>query len=387
MRGRNLGTLQVASSLAWAICVFLAGVELTGQEVEFSSPGLPPSKMDAAGRLVEDWGSVELQVDGSTLAEASPKVFPTMLDDCIPAALAQVDRGPIRVTWFAYRAPIFPSGVDVLTVRLEAAGRDPVPAWVKLRLSAEAKMALTTARIGNRVVLSVPLETFAHVQTRDWGYVNETTAMPGWAKPEGPADPAYANIRAGMGGVPILYRFRVEPGSQAVVILGICESHYDRAGIRPVLYEVEGARPEVVDPIARWGRHRPGALPFRARDVNGDGQIEVAARPLPAARDRNPILNVIWVFQGNKIPTLPRLISGEVSQTAWRYVDVGGQNDQSFYLGGPLEFPVMVPATGSRQLTFLVACPGSSAPVPESTAWTADSLRQAARDVWLAWSR
>jgi len=387
MRGRKLRALLVGSSLAWAICVFLTGVGLAGQEVEFSSPGLPPSKMDAAGRLVEDWGTVELQVEGADLAEASPKVVPIMLDDCIPAALAEADRGPLRVTWIAYRAPIFPSGVDVLTVRLQATGSEAVPALVKVQLSAEAKATLTTARIGNRVVLSVPLETFAHVQTRDWGYVNETTAMPGWAKPEGPADPAYANIRAGMGGVPILYRFKVEPGSQAVVILGICESHYDRAGIRPVLYEVEGARPEVVNPIARWGRHRPGALPFRARDVNGDGQLEVAARPLPNARDRNPILNVIWVFQGNRAPSLPRLISGELSHTAWRYVDVGGQNDQSFYLGEPLQFPVIVPASGSCELSFLVACQGSSAPVPESTAWTPSSLRQAAREVWLAWSR
>ncbi|HPP53317.1 MAG TPA: hypothetical protein PK777_10230, partial [Thermoguttaceae bacterium] len=294
-------------------------------------------------------------------------------------------RGPVRMISTVFRAPIFPAGVDVLTVRLEEKAHQPILVTLALDLPPAVKIGMTTVRIENRIVLSVPLETLNLLAARDWGYCNETTPMPGWAKPEGQVDPGFANIRAGMGGIPILYRFKIEPKAQTLVALGLCESHYDRPHIRPILCEVEGARPQRVDPIAQWGRHKPGVLLFQARDMDGDGQLEVAVRPVPGAQDRNPILNVVWVFPTGKTPNTAKLIAGQLNASAKYYVDVGGQNDQCFYQVGKLEYPIPLPADGVKELTFLVACPGSSAPTPETTAWTPDTLRRAAREVWQAW--
>ncbi len=384
-----IGVPAGLAAMGWSLaaCLLAVGWTLAAEPVEFSSPGFPPSRMDPEGRLVEDWGVVAVRLQGEGLTEGSVKVEPGQLDSCIPAARATIDRGHVQMILTAFRSPIFPAGVDVLTVRLEEKAHQPIQVTLALDLPPQVKVGMSTARIDNRMILSVPMETLALLAVRDWGYCNQTAAMPGWAKPEGPADPAFANIRAGMGGIPILYRFRVEPKAQAIVILGICESHYDRPGIRPILCEVEGARPQRVDPIAQWGRHKPGVLVFQARDIDADGQIEIAVRPVPGAADRNPILNVLWVFPPGKTPNLAKLIAGQLSGSAKYYVDVGGQNDQCFYQGGNLQYPIQLPADGVKELTFLVACPGGSAPVPETTTWTPETLRQAARQVWQAWQK
>lgn len=383
-RRSNLPVLW--TGLVWlAMGLMAIGWRLAAEPIEFSSPGFPPSRMDAEGRLVEDWGTVEVRLQGQGLAEGAVKREAVQLDGCIPAVQSISERGAVRMICTAFRSPIFPTGVDVLTVRLEEKAHQPIQVTLALELPPQAKVGITTARIENRIILSVPLETLALQAVREWGYCNETTAMPGWAKPEGPADPAFANIRAGMGGVPILYRFKVAPKGQALVILGLCESHHDRRGMRPILCEVEGARPQRVDPIAQWGRHKPGVLVFQARDIDGDGQLEVAVRPVPGAPDRNPILNVIWVFPPGKTPDLAKLIAGQLSGSSKYYVDVGGQNDQCFYQIGKLEYPIQLPADGVKELTFLVACPGGSAPAPETSTWTPESLRRAAREVWQAW--
>ena len=47
-----------------------------------------------------------------------------------------------------------------------------------------------------------------------------------------------------MGGVPILYHFKVEPKAEVNVVLGFCESHWAQSGQRPVICQVEGAAVE-----------------------------------------------------------------------------------------------------------------------------------------------
>lgn len=363
-----------------------AAVAAAGDPVVFTSPGFPPSRMDADGRLIEDWGTVGVKLLGEGVADGPVTVEATKLDDLIPAARAVSARGAVKLTWTAYRAPAFPSGIDVLSVRVEETHGQPAKITVALDVPPQAKIGLSTVTLDKRIVLSVPKETVALQEVHDWGYCNETTAMPGWAKPQGPCDPAFANIRAGMGGLPILYRFKVAPKSQANVVLGFCESHWEKPGKRPVICDVEGARRQEVDPIAMWGQHKPGALLFRAKDLDGDGRLEVAVRPVAGAADRNTILNAIWVFAPSPPPNLQKVVAGDLSKAAVHYVDVGGANDQSIYALGKLEYPVSLPAHGAQELTFFVACPGGSAFVPETSAWTADTLRRAAADVWRAWT-
>lgn len=355
------------------------------EPVAFSSPGLPPSRLTEGGQLVEDWGTVHVRLSGEGITPGGNRLEAVRLDGEVPAARWSGDFGPARLTITAYKAPVFPDGMDVLTVMVAQTGAEPRRITLELNVTPAVKVGLSTARLDDRVVLSIPWETQLQLKTRDWGYTIDTTPMPNWAKPEGPCDPAFANIRAGMGGIPIRYRFRVAPRTAAQVVLGICESFYGQAGIRPLLCEVEGARPVLVDPVARWGRHRPGALLFSAKDEDADGWISLAINPVPGARDRNPILNAIWVFSPEQKLNLAEVIGGRLNGQARYYVDVGGENDQALFITEGLRFPLELAAGEVKELTFYVACGKGASPVPGVTAWTPSSVFQAAKEVWQGW--
>jgi len=230
-------------------------------------------------------------------------------------------------------------------------------------------------------VLALPKDPQPLRRERSWGALGGDVSMPGWGRPDRDCDPAFRNIRAGMGGVPIIYRFAVPPGAKRTVVLGLCESHYSQAALRPQLLYVEGAPRAEIDPIATWGHNVPGCLTFDAVDANGDGRLQIVAAPHPRAPDRNPILNVIWVFLPDVYVDVNEVVRGKLSSVAEYYVDVGGEKDQSLYEGGSLTYDMTLPAGARRELMFLVAGPGSSVPNPETMAWTAASLRQAAEDV------
>ncbi len=355
-------------------------------EVTLTSPGLAPSKMDDRGCLVEDWGKISVNVSGAGIPEsAAVTVKAVKLDDRVPAAQAQSQQGRVALTLTAFRAPVWPAGLDVLTVRLvETAGGD-TPVQLSLGLPESARVGLKTVSISGRAVLSLPAGVAVSQTLRDWGWADDAVALPGWARPAVECDPAFRNIRAGMGGVPILYRFKVEPKAKLQVVLGFCESYWAQSGQRPLLCQIEGAAQQEVDPLARWGQHHPGALLFNAADANGDGSLDVAVLPKPGAPDQNPILNAIWLFAPETQLNLDQVISGKLNTVASRYVDVGGSNDQSLTAGGRVEYTLKLAANGSRELTFLVACPASSAPHPDQTAWTPEKLRQSTAAVWRDW--
>lgn len=373
----------IAISLLLLACTGLAA---EAGPAPLSSPGLPTGCMDAQGRLVEDWGTVGVRLVGQGLSDAPAAVKAVQLDGVVPAAQYTADRGAVRLAVTAFRAPAFPSGVDVLCVRVEETKGQPARVTVVLDLPAQAKRSLGGAAIEERVVLSVPRETLLTQELRPWGYTNDTGALPRWARPEGKCDPAFANIRVGMGGRPIRYSFQVAPGSRPHVVLGLCESHWALPRKRPLICRVEGAPPQEIDPVAQWGQHKPGALLFRAHDADRDGRLEVSVNPVAGAPDRNTILNALWVFPPGKAPDPAKVITGELNKQAACYVDAGGPGDQSIYPSTNLEFPLVLPAGGVKELAFWAACPHSAAPIPDQTAWTPQTLRQAAVQVLREWS-
>ncbi len=379
-RSRTARRLHLTSVLALALAVQLRA------EVSFTSPGLAPTRMDDQGRLVEDWGKVAVTVAGA----GSPSMAPTTvqsvkLDDVVPAAQAHFSYGAVSLTLTAFRAPVWPAGVDVLTVRLAETAGQETPVQLSLALPETVRLGLKTVAIGGRTVLGLPAGTKISQAMRDWGWADDAVSMPGWGRPAVDCDSAFKNIRAGLGGVPILYHFKVSPKSQATVVLGFCESHCTQAGQRPVICRVEGASPQEVDLLDRWGRHRPGAVAFAAADANGDGTLDVSVLPKPGAPDENPILNAIWLFPADAKPNLDQVIAGKLNAVASRYVDVGGPNDQSLYAGGQVEYALKLPPHATQELTFLLAGPGGSVPHPDQTAWTSEKLRQSAAAVWRDW--
>jgi hypothetical protein len=342
--------------------------------------------MDDQGGLVEDWGTVQVQLSGAGLAPAAtPTVQASQLDDRIPAAQAQVAYGPVSLTLTAFRGPAWPDGLDVLTARVQETSGKETPVQLALNLPANARLGSRTVTVGNRIVMTLPPGTRASQENREWGWDDDAVSLPGWAKPATDCDPAFRNIRAGLHGVPIFYQFKVEPKAACNVVLGFCESHWAEPGQRPLVCRVEGAPLQEVDPVGRWGQHQPGALLFQAKDENGDGKLDLSILPKIGATDQNPILNVIWIFPPGPGLNLDQVIKGRLNSLALHHVDVGGEGDQSLYAGGKLQYALTLPPNGTQELTFLVANKGASAPAPDKTAWTTPSLRQAAAAVWRDW--
>jgi len=374
-------TTRIATGLA-ATAVAVAA---TQGAVQLSSPGFEPSAMDADGRLVEDWGRVGVRLDGAGVADAAPVVEPVKLDGVIPAARAVRRHGAVKLTTTAFRAPAHPSGLDVLLVRVEETRGAAARVTVALDVPTGARAGMRTVRLGNRNIITLPSPERAGQQRRAWGHSDDGLSLAGWAKPAVPCDPAFRNIRAGMGGVPLRYHFTVRQRAVVHVALGFCESHWAERGQRVLLCRVEGALPQELDPVVRWGRHKPGVLLFAAKDENQDGWLDISVHAAPTAKDKNPILNALWIFPANEPPNPAQIIAGELNARAIRYVDCGGPADQSLYAGGQLEYPLALPAGGAQELMFIVACNGGAAPSPDASAWTAETLRRAAREVWRDW--
>ncbi len=356
------------------------------KSVEFGSPAAQPSRMDADGSIIEDWGKLTFTVAGEGIPATGPvSVEAIKLDGVVPAAIRRATRGPLAITTTAFRSPTYPAGTDVVTLQIKNTTARPVSAKLGVPLPDGARVGRRTVMLAGRIILTLPMPVEVDVKKREWGSDDDSTPMPGWGKPDVPCDPAFRNIRAGMNGVPIVYRFSVQPGSSHDVVLGLCESHWESSGMRPVILTVEGASPLTVDPLARWGRHKPGALLFAGKDENGDGTLVVSALPAPGAPDRNPILNVIWMFPSGTNPNLEQVILGRMNAAATRMVDVGGPNDQSLYLAGKAEYNLSLPANGSTELAFFVGAVGGSAPMPGKSGWTVETLRKAAIDVNRDW--
>lgn len=136
----------------------------------------------------------------------------------------------------------------------------------------------TTGSIEGKPSLALPAGLQPIREEREWGCTAGVSALPGWAKPNVPCDPAFRNITAGMGGVPITYRFAVEPGSKRTVVLGFCESYHPTAGQRPMVVQVEGVFPAASQSGLSFPfRSVPGPLGSGIDSQSGHRRLE---RPL-----------------------------------------------------------------------------------------------------------
>ncbi len=153
-----------------------SALAVAAEPIPIHSPGFPTSKLDAEGRLIEDWGTVGVTLSGEGVADGPTALQAVKLDDVVPAAQATAARGAVRLVRTAFRAPAFPSGVDVLTVRVEEARGQPAEVMLGLDLPAGAAIGLRAVRLGGRVVLALPAESLANRPLRDWGYCDEATS-------------------------------------------------------------------------------------------------------------------------------------------------------------------------------------------------------------------
>ena len=82
---------------------------------------------------------------------------------------------------------------------------------------------------------------------------------------------------------------------------------------------VEGAAQKDIDPVADFGAHSPGVYTFSANDANGDGILTIVVSNKPGAKDRDAIVNGLWLFNGS-VPDAASLITGKENKKAELYV-------------------------------------------------------------------
>lgn len=369
-------------SMVWLSLVTLLPA-CAGAENELWSPGFPPSQVDASGTLHEPWGAFGLILSEPQGAGAAEQHYET---SPIPVVRTIMTSGTVTLAQTAFRAPIYPGGVDVLLACASNTGAQPAEVKIALTMPDGMNMGTRVGVANNQQVLGLPLNLELTGKERAWGCAGGAVAMSGWAAPQGECDAAFKNISAGLGGIPIVYHFSVPKGEQRTVALGFCESFHMSPGKRPLMIDVEGTETQALDPLALWGRHVPGCLRFDAADANQDGHIDVTVGPHPNAEDQNPILNAVWVFPAGFSLEDKDLIAGKLNGKAEYFVDVGGQQDQALYEPGSLGYVLSLAPGASQEFLFLLSSPGGGpVPNPETMSWTPDSLRKAAEEVAKSW--
>ena len=366
---------------AWAFMAVLLGVPLSAEEEAWiGAPEEGVTRIDEEGIVLEDWGNFGIEMEKPTGTE---RVCQVVHMSPAPHVKTHWNAGDISLELDAFRAPVWPNGVDVLNARVArkpdtAQSDSPMDVTLTLRLPETLELGERMGVVSNRQVLLLPEEPSPIRVKRQWGCKGGVVAMPGWGRPSRDCDQAFRNISAGMGGVPIEYEFTVHACAQRTVFLGLCESHWDWPGRRPLVLSVEGANPVSVDPVALWGKHGAGCVRFDGWDSDGNGRLEVRVLPHPDATDKNTILNGIWFFPGNCSVEAEDVIRGHVRGEAEYYVDVGGESDQLLYEGGSVDFCLSLAPGESVDMPFLLAHQGVSLAGVSQEDWQLKDLNHAA---------
>ncbi len=145
-----------------------------------------------------------------------------------------------------------------------------------------------------------------------------------WAQPKVACDAAFRDVAVGWNSE-ILYRLRAEAGAIYTVVFGLCEGWHAKGGQRILDLNIEGRTRQTIDMAAVHGQNVPAVFAFEAQDQDGDGFIDLEVVPSPGSPDRNPILNVLWVFKGppESVPPKDQLLSGKFHPEPLAQVNCG----------------------------------------------------------------
>ncbi len=124
----------------------------SAQAVEIRSPGFPPTGVGPDGSLAEPWGHIALRLSLPPNAETTQR----QQDEPMPAAVTVSAAGDLELRQLAYRAPVWPEGVDVIEATAVNRGKDPTV--MEIELSVPEKMAIgdTFGIIEGRPALALP---------------------------------------------------------------------------------------------------------------------------------------------------------------------------------------------------------------------------------------
>jgi hypothetical protein len=183
------------------------------------------------------------------------------------------------------------------------------------------------------------------LKRRDWGLCDKRAKAYGTGPGPGTTEPAVASYRVGLDGLPVVYRFKAEPGRKYVVCLvstphigGYYLEHPKKAGDLIYEYRVEGCEPQTLDYLEYIQRkNQPLFVRFDgAADKDGDGYIEVRSGVAANSKIRQTRLSVIYVFpEGTKIDDPAAVYSGSLNSQCAQHIDAGvtpeqGPQNQSY---------------------------------------------------------
>jgi hypothetical protein len=145
----------------------------------------------------------------------------------------------------------------------------------------------------------------------------------GWSKPSVDCDPAFNDVAMGLKGLSgeglVEFQVKVAPQSAFHVALGFCEGELDTAARRVMRITVEGAAYKDIDPVKDAGRNKPIVYFLDAKDVNGDGILNIIVTNKPGALIRNAFINGLWLFK-DAAPSSASIIDGKENSNAALYV-------------------------------------------------------------------
>lgn len=133
-------------------------------------------------------------------------------------------------------------------------------------------------------------------------------------------------------GHPITYRFQVEPDAEYEVGLAFFENFYSRPGHRVVQIEVEGAEPIRCDLARQAGYKTPFLTHATGHDENDDGWLSLTVGSHADAKDRNPSLGAVWLFDRRDWPDegmeADSILRGKHNSKALYHVNCGAEGSK-----------------------------------------------------------
>jgi len=207
-----------------------------------------------------------------------------------------------------------------------AFGLDAPVEWVRQELvSPRVPIVRTTKRTGPVEIVEEAMAVAPPLRPGQEGTaverLDDKRDLANWAAPKVECDPAFRHIAVGFN-QSIRYRFRVFGPGPYTVVFGLCEGHWAEPARRPLDLQIEGKTRKSVDMVGEHGRNVPVLFPFEARDENADGWIDVAVAAAAGASDKNTILNVLWLFEG-EAPSMDELLLGQTSRRPLAHVNCG----------------------------------------------------------------
>jgi hypothetical protein len=136
-----------------------------------------------------------------------------------------------------------------------------------------------------------------------------------WAQPNADCHNCFRDIMVGWKR-PLVFSYRARPNKKYRVAFGLIEGWHEKAGVRPLEIRIEGKVVRSVDLIAEYGKNIPVVFLFDAKDINGDGKIEMGIYSPKNAEDKNTILSGLWIFNAEDTPNEKEILSGEIDNRA-----------------------------------------------------------------------